>query len=63
MPQEKIDLLADGVKPLVLELLRQNSVLRPNFNSFAVVSLASAGKPLILREFIFGGEFFEIMWC
>src|ERR1700680_2503443 len=44
MPPEKIDSLADDVKPLVLELLRQNSVLTAR-----VDELVAQNKALLVR--------------
>ena len=44
MPPEKIDSLADDVKPLVLELLRQNSGLTVRVNE-----LLAQNKALLAR--------------
>ena len=41
MPPEKVDSLADDVKPLVLELLRQNSALTVRVNEL-LASFAAA---------------------
>jgi hypothetical protein len=51
MPPEKIDSLADDVKPLVLELLRQNSGLTVRVNE-----LLAQNKKLLARIAEFEAE-------
>jgi hypothetical protein len=50
MPPEKIDSLADDVKPLVLELLRQNSGLTVGLSARFCRGPAVAGDPVARRR-------------